>query len=153
MTRNGCMCQLLPIKYELKLPSEVTPGLLPFRSRSKQCDVVPLGSIKTPGTFFLLFTYISAPLWLILLSLNWPHSIMDYKNNNMEIFFGAQMNYPPSSPPSPFILHIYPESSEYKKWREQASGYSFWDRLRNFLQNFTQIVLSVHKLNKPSKFW
>ncbi len=30
--------QLLPIKYELKLPSEVTPGLLPFRSRSKQCE-------------------------------------------------------------------------------------------------------------------
>ena len=31
--------QLLPIKYELKLPSETTPGLLPFRfrSRSKQC--------------------------------------------------------------------------------------------------------------------
>ena len=29
--------QLLPIKYELKLPSEVTPGLLPFRSRYKQC--------------------------------------------------------------------------------------------------------------------
>ena len=29
--------QLLPIKYELKLPSEVMPVLLPFRSRSKQC--------------------------------------------------------------------------------------------------------------------
>jgi hypothetical protein len=31
--------QLIPIKYDLKLPSEVTPGLLPFRSRSKQCAV------------------------------------------------------------------------------------------------------------------
>ena len=30
--------QLLPIKYELNLPSEVMPGLLPFRSRSKQCE-------------------------------------------------------------------------------------------------------------------
>ena len=38
MPGNGCMYQLLPIKYELKLPSEVTPGLLPFKSRSKQCE-------------------------------------------------------------------------------------------------------------------
>ena len=30
--------QLLPIKYELRLPSKVKPGLLPFRSRSKHCD-------------------------------------------------------------------------------------------------------------------
>ena len=30
--------QLLPIKYELKLSSEVMPGLLPFRSISKQCE-------------------------------------------------------------------------------------------------------------------
>ena len=29
--------QLLPIKYELKLPSEVMPGLLPFRFGSKRC--------------------------------------------------------------------------------------------------------------------
>ena len=33
-------------------------------------------------------------------------TLMCYKNNNMEIFWGAQMNYPPSSPPSSFILHI-----------------------------------------------
>ena len=43
--RNGCMYQLLPIKYELKLPSEVTPGLLPFRSRSKHCVGGVRGSI------------------------------------------------------------------------------------------------------------
>jgi hypothetical protein len=28
MTENGCTYQLLPIKHELKLPSEVMPGLL-----------------------------------------------------------------------------------------------------------------------------
>ena len=33
------------------------------------------------------------------------------------------------------------------------TGYSFWDRLRNFLHKFTWIVLSVHKLNKLGKFW
>ena len=40
------------------------------------------------------------------------------------------------------------------------TGYSFWDRLRNFLHKFTwivhrerRIVLSVHKLNKLGKFW
>jgi hypothetical protein len=32
--------QLLPINYELRLPSEVTPGLLPFRSRSKKSDIL-----------------------------------------------------------------------------------------------------------------
>ena len=34
-----------------------------------------------------------------------------------------------------------------------ATGYSFWDRLRNFLHKFTWVVLSVHKLNKLGKFW
>ena len=34
-----------------------------------------------------------------------------------------------------------------------CTGYSFWDRLRNFLHKFTWIVLSVHKLNKLGKFW
>ena len=40
-------------------------------------------------------------------------------------------------------------------WKMMASftGYSFWDRLRNFLHKFTWIVLSVHKLNKLGKFW
>ena len=33
-----------------------------------------------------------------------------------------------------------------------CAGYSFWDRLRNFLQKFTWIFLSVHKLNKLGKF-
>ena len=33
------MYQLLPIKYELKLPSEATPGLLTFRFRSRQCGL------------------------------------------------------------------------------------------------------------------
>ena len=33
------------------------------------------------------------------------------------------------------------------------TGYSFLDRLRNFLHRFTWIVLRVHKLNKLSKFW
>ena len=33
------------------------------------------------------------------------------------------------------------------------TGYSFWDRLRNFLHIFAWIVLSVHKLNKLGKFW
>ena len=33
------------------------------------------------------------------------------------------------------------------------TGYSFWDRLRNFLHKFTWIVLSVHNLNKLGKFW
>ena len=33
------------------------------------------------------------------------------------------------------------------------TGYSFWDRLRNFLHKFTWIVLSVNKLNKLGKFW
>ena len=33
------------------------------------------------------------------------------------------------------------------------TGYSFWDRLRNFLHKFTWIFLSVHKLNKLDKFW
>ena len=35
------------------------------------------------------------------------------------------------------------------KWNKNANtGYSFWDRLRNFLNKLTWIVLSVHKLNK-----
>ena len=29
-----------PIKYELRLPSVVMPGLLPLRSRSKQCVII-----------------------------------------------------------------------------------------------------------------
>ena len=33
------------------------------------------------------------------------------------------------------------------------TGYSFWDRLHNFLHKFTWVVLSVHKLNKLGKFW
>ena len=32
------------------------------------------------------------------------------------------------------------------------TGFSFWDRLHNFLHKFTWIVLSVHKLNKLGKF-
>ena len=36
--------------------------------------------------------------------------------------------------------------------RELFTGYSFWDRLRNFLHKFIWIVLSVHKLNKLGKF-
>ena len=31
---------LLLLKNELKLPSKVTPSLLPFRSRSMQCEVL-----------------------------------------------------------------------------------------------------------------
>ena len=34
-----------------------------------------------------------------------------------------------------------------------GTGYSFWDRLHNFLHKYTCIVLSVHKLNKLGKFW
>ena len=34
-----------------------------------------------------------------------------------------------------------------------CTGYSFWNRLRNFLHKFTWIVLSVHKLKKLCKFW
>ena len=34
-----------------------------------------------------------------------------------------------------------------------CTDYSLWDRLRNFLQKFTWIVLSVHKLKKLGKFW
>ena len=33
-----------------------------------------------------------------------------------------------------------------------CTGYSFWDRLRNFLHKFTWIVLSVQKLNKLGKY-
>jgi len=33
------------------------------------------------------------------------------------------------------------------------TGYSFWDRLHNFSNKFTWIVLSVQKLNKLGKFW
>ena len=33
------------------------------------------------------------------------------------------------------------------------TGYSFWDRLHNYLHKFPWIVLSVHKLNKIWKFW
>ena len=33
------------------------------------------------------------------------------------------------------------------------TGYSFWDRLGNFLLKFTWIVFSVHKLNKLGKLW
>ena len=33
------------------------------------------------------------------------------------------------------------------------TGYSFWDRLHNFLHKFIWIVFSVHKLNKLGKFW
>ena len=40
-----------------------------------------------------------------------------------------------------------------KNIRRHCTGYSFWDRLRNFLHKFTWIVLSVHKLNKLGKFW
>ena len=65
-------------------------------------------------------------IYLIHISTTVSHSLlelttlMDYKNNNMETFFGAHMNYPPSSPPSPFILHIYPEPPECKKMWGQA---------------------------------
>ena len=32
------------------------------------------------------------------------------------------------------------------------TGYSFWDRLHNFLHKFTWIVLSLHKFNKNQKW-
>ena len=34
-----------------------------------------------------------------------------------------------------------------------STGYSLWDRLRNFLHKFTWIVLSFHYLNKLGRFW
>ena len=37
MTGNACISFYQSTSYELKLPLEVMPGLLPFRSRSKQC--------------------------------------------------------------------------------------------------------------------
>ena len=48
---------LLPIKYEL--PSEVVPGLLPFKSRSKQCIFRAPREILTrfPGSI-LVSTYL-----------------------------------------------------------------------------------------------
>ena len=47
-----------------------------------------------------------------------------------------------------FLLHNMAKSGG-----GPCTGYSFWDRLRNFLHKFTWIVLSVHKLNKLGKFW
>ena len=49
---------------------------------------------------------------------------------------------------SPFVK----TSDEQLKWINYT-GYSFWDRMRNFSHKFTQIVLSVHKLKKLGKFW
>ena len=76
MTGHGCTYQLLPIKYELKLPSEVTPGLLPFRSRSKQCGRAIVGGLpitpafKSPvlsaGTQLWLASLVRAPNWQIV---------------------------------------------------------------------------------------
>ena len=43
-------------------------------------------------------------------------------------------------------VHIFWEKNP--DFFELTTGYSFWDRLRNFLFKFTGIVLSVHKLNK-----
>ena len=57
MTGNGCTYQLLPIKYELKLPSGNTPGLLPFRSRSKQC-FLPSILLSILGGLVLLWVQI-----------------------------------------------------------------------------------------------
>ena len=36
--------------------------------------------------------------------------------------------------------------------KDAVTDYSFWDWLRNFLQKFTWVVLSVHKLNKLGKW-
>ena len=46
------------------------------------------------------------------------------------------------------LLHMWA-----KKHKKSSTGYSFWDRLRNFLLKFTWIVLSVHKFDKLGKFW
>ena len=43
--------------------------------------------------------------------------------------------------------------SFFKHTVHLGTGYSFWDRLCNFLHKFTWIVLTVHKLNKLGKFW
>ena len=50
-------------------------------------------------------------------------------------------------------LIFFAVSSFAKEMASVLTGYSFWDRLRNFLHKFTWIVLSVHKLNKLGKFW
>ena len=63
------------------------------------------------------------------------------------------------------IWQIFDPSLPKKCWRLKwmvpiwyvamilGTGYSFWDRLRNFLHKFSWIVLSVHKLNKLDKYW
>ena len=43
--------------------------------------------------------------------------------------------------------------TEDKRRRKVNTGYSFQDRFHNFLDKFTRIVMSVHKLNKLGRFW
>ena len=53
----------LPIKYEVKLPLEVKPGLLPFRSRSNQRDLEHKQNFmfSTPTLPFKMFD----PFWSV----------------------------------------------------------------------------------------
>ena len=51
-----------------------------------------------------------------------------------------------------FCLTCSPKLNR-KENNVKCTGYTFWDRLRNFLHKFTWIVLSVHKFNKLDKFW
>ena len=54
---------LLLIKYELKLPSEATPGLLSFRFRSKQCDqILQLSCVGKITTYLQLHKCINLEL-------------------------------------------------------------------------------------------
>ena len=59
---NDQPCQLLQIKYELKLPSEVMPGLVPFRFRSEQCEYDECCSVPLRLEFSNFFPKNKRPL-------------------------------------------------------------------------------------------
>ena len=55
--------------------------------------------------------------------------------------------------PTLSTVHTPFENLPQHKFDIVCTGYSFWDRLCNFLHKSTWLVLSVHNLNKLGKFW
>ena len=66
-----------------------------------------------------------------------------------------------ANPPTHYFAYVIfewsltrcPWSDHEILWYKSCTGYSFWDRLHNFLPKLTWIVLLVHKLNKLCRFW
>ena len=75
------------------------------------------------------------------------------KNNKTVELLSKSEEEMPKRRRSPRLIPTTNDASSLAVEETKGTGYSFWDRLRNFLHKFSWIVLSVHKLNKLDKYW